>query len=103
MSGFATYDPRSPYYITPQVNQYVDYLDMWQPQGIAPSPDDTLLSLDPRYDRRPDLLSYDLYGTPSLWWVFAMRNPDVIKDPIYDFKAGIVIYAPVRDNLGALI
>jgi len=29
-----------------------------------------------------------------LWWVFALRNPDVIKDPIRDFKTGVVIIVP---------
>ena len=40
---------------------------------------------------RPDILAYKVYGTTSLWWVFALRNPDILKDPIRDFKAGITI------------
>ena len=43
---------------------------------------------------RPDILAYKLYGTTNLWWVFALRNPDILKDPIRDFKAGTIIKLP---------
>jgi hypothetical protein len=43
---------------------------------------------------RPDLLANDLYQNSELWWVFAVRNPDVIKDPVYDFVPGQQIYIP---------
>jgi hypothetical protein len=43
---------------------------------------------------RPDLLAYDIYGDSQLWWVFAVRNKDVLKDPIYDFVPGQTIYLP---------
>jgi hypothetical protein len=46
------------------------------------------------YAERPDLLSYALYENSRLWWVFALRNPDVLVDPIRDFKAGTLIYLP---------
>lgn len=87
----ATYKKTSRYYNTP-VKDF--YLDLWNPITISPSPDDQEIVLESRYDERPDLLSYDLYGTPRLWWVFALRNMDLLVDPIKDFKAGYVIYAP---------
>jgi hypothetical protein len=40
-----------------------------------------------------------LYGTVKLWWVFAQRNMDVIKDPIYDMIAGTTIYVPKKSLL----
>jgi hypothetical protein len=43
---------------------------------------------------RPDILAYDLYGDPGLWWVFAVRNKSVLKDPVYDMLAGQRIYIP---------
>ena len=55
--------------------------------------------IDRIYAYRPDLLAYDLYGTPRLWWVFAQRNPNEIEDPIYDFKPGTVIRIPKLSNL----
>jgi hypothetical protein len=47
-----------------------------------------------KYENRPDLLAYDLYGDSRLWWVFAVRNPSVIKDSIYDLVSGVSIYIP---------
>jgi len=43
---------------------------------------------------RPDLLAADLYGDANLWWVFAVRNPNIIQDPVFDFTAGTIIYVP---------
>jgi hypothetical protein len=48
---------------------------------------------------RPDLLAYDLYSDSRLWWVFAQRNSNRIKDPVFDFVAGTVIYIPQLPNL----
>jgi hypothetical protein len=60
---------------------------------------DVLYTIDKVYENRPDLLAHDLYGNAGLWWVFAQRNPNVIQDPIYDFKAGRSIYIPPKDQL----
>jgi hypothetical protein len=46
------------------------------------------------YEYRPDLLAYDLYTDSRLWWVFANRNPNRLKDPYFDFVAGVQIYLP---------
>ena len=46
------------------------------------------------YAERPYLLAHALYESSRLWWVFALRNPDVLVDPIRDFKAGTLIYLP---------
>ena len=65
--------------------------------SIRPVPaedDDILYTIEPQYSHRPDLLAFDLYGTPKLWWVFAQRNMDSIKDPVYDIEAGLEIYLP---------
>ena len=44
-------------------------------------------------------MAYDLYDDQNLWWVFAQRNMDIIKDPIYDIEAGLKIYIPKAANL----
>jgi len=98
-----TYSKSSPYYKTPQVNKYVNYLDYWKSITINPASNDTLIQLDSKYNNRPDLLSYDYYGTPNLWWVFIVRNPDVLKDPIYDFVTDIYINVPDKSTLGAYL
>jgi hypothetical protein len=61
---------------------------------IPAFPDDILYKVQPQYAYRPDLLAYDLYGTTKLWWVFAQRNMDLLKDPVYDLIPGIRIYLP---------
>lgn len=52
-----------------------------------------------RYNERPDLLAHDIYGDSNLWWVFAIRNPDVLKDPIRDFVSGISIIVPSENTV----
>lgn len=75
------------------------YLDILKPVSIPASPDDVLYTITTSYVYRPDLLAYDLYGVKELWWVFAQRNPNVIKDPVYDFLPGTKIYLPQGENL----
>jgi hypothetical protein len=72
------------------------YLDLWIPRSVPKSDFDKILIIPPAFNQRPDLLSNQEYGTPSLWWVFAIRNPDLIIDPINDFLSGLEIYIPVN-------
>ena len=94
-----TYSSNSVYAGTPQTNQYLEYLDFWDGSFIFPSQSDTLYVVQAKYNRRPDLLSFDLYGSTGWWWVFAIRNPDIIKDPIFDLTAGITIYLIDKQRL----
>jgi hypothetical protein len=89
-------NPQSPYRNTPQ-NSY--FLDVWKPPAVAPSASDQTLVVDARYRHRPDLLAHDLYGSSQLWWVFAMVNPDQIRDPIYDLIPDITIRVPSSQSL----
>lgn len=70
------------------------YLDIWTPIGIPATANDVLMTLEHKYHKRPDLLAYDLFGTVNLFWVFAVRNPDILIDPIEDFVAGLQLYIP---------
>ena len=93
----ARYSGTSPYSATTIVDE--QYLDILRPRTIPSSSDDFLYTIESQYSRRPDLLAFDLYGSPKLWWVFAQRNPDQIEDPIYDFKIGVTIQLPKKDNV----
>jgi hypothetical protein len=75
------------------------HLGIFQIRPVPAEDDDPLYELEPQYIYRPDLLSYDIYGTPKLWWVFAQRNMDTIQDPVFDFVPGVKIYLPKKDNL----
>lgn len=92
----AKYSSTSPYFNTSENKISLDFLN---PRTITAEQDDISYTIDRIYAYRPDLLAYDLYGTPRLWWVFAQRNPDVIEDPIYDFTIGKTIQLPKMSNL----
>jgi hypothetical protein len=94
------YSEYSPYKETP-FNGY--YLDVWTPRQVPALDDDVMVELPSQYQHRPDLLANDAYGDPRLWWVFAIRNPSVIKDPIYDLVSGIKIYIPQKQKLLAVL
>lgn len=80
-----------------------NYLDFWQKRFFAQDPDDILYEIKPQYTYRPDLLAFDLYGTSKLWWVFAQRNVETLKDPIFDFIPGTKIYLPKKSTLSSLL
>ncbi len=92
----AKYSKTSPYFATPQNNTNLEPLVR---RRFAIEDDDQSYTIERTYAYRPDLLAYDLYGSPRLWWVFAQRNPDQIEDPIYDFKPGVTIQLPKPANI----
>jgi hypothetical protein len=90
------YSKTSPWATTAQNRLYLDLL------AIRPVPaesDDFRYVIENQYRHRPDLLAYDLYGDAKLWWVFIQRNMDTLKDCIYDFEPGTVIFIPKKSNL----
>ena len=70
------------------------YLDIFEPPIITNLENYNTITLESRYNYRPDLLAYDLYGQSELWWIFTFYNRDTIKNPIYDFKSGTQIKIP---------
>lgn len=92
------YPSVSAYAATPQSNWFIgNYVHRKIPSNGA----DKLFTITPKYINRPDLLAYDLYGNPGYWWVFCARNPNVLRDPIWDFEAGKVIIIPSQSHLKA--
>jgi alpha-L-fucosidase len=92
----ANYDATSPYYVTPY-SQF--FLDVMVNRPIPKEADDLLFTINLTYQYRPDLLSFDLYGTPTLWWVFYQRNPNTLAAPPLDFAVGQRIYLPKESTL----
>lgn len=97
----AIYKATSPYYQTTIENGYLDVLVY---REIPPEADDILFEVTKNYEYRPDLLAFDLYNDVNLWWVFAIRNKNILKDPVFDLEAGLKIYLPkistIRSALG---
>lgn len=97
----AIYPSTSPWAVTGTVqNQYLDILSI---RPVPAEDDDILYTVQPQYAFRPDLLAYDLYGSHHLWWVFAQRNMDTIKDPINDLVPGVKIFLPKGPSLASLL
>jgi hypothetical protein len=94
----AKYSKTSAYYNT---GTFSNFLDILTYRPITRYSDDVLYTIDKFYELRPDLLAYDLYGDAALWWVFRERNPNTIDDPVFDFRAGLNIYLPKKQNLAS--
>jgi hypothetical protein len=92
----ANYSATSPYYTTETFGQFLDVLSF---RNFPKYVDDKVFQINKIYEFRPDLLAYDLYGNAGLWWVFSIRNPNVIQDPIGDFVAGTFIQLPSKQTL----
>ena len=95
-----TYTKTSPYFNTSLVNNYLDIINF---RDIPKERDDVLFELTATYELRPDLLAYDLYGDHQLWWVFAIRNRSIIKDPVFDMVAGVKIFLPKATTLNRVV
>jgi len=86
------YPKTSPYYFSSVYNN--QFLDTMVNRPIPTLETDLYWEITQTYNIRPDLLAYDLYSDSKLWWVFAQRNPNRLKDPLFDFVAGVGIYIP---------
>ena len=75
------------------------FLDINNLPSLPENVNDEKYVINAMYDERPDLLAHDIYGSARLWWIFALRNPNILKDPIRDFKAGLSIFLPSKDNV----
>ena len=91
------YGPNSPYYATGVVSN--QFLDVMVNRPLPKNVDDIYWEITSTYHLRPDMLAYDLYTDPGLWWVFSQRNPNRLQDPMFDFVTGVGIYLPTRTTL----
>ena len=91
------YPASSPYFNTDIVDG--KYLDIMIDRPIPKLASDVYWKITTAYEYRPDMLAYDLYANPKLWWVFAQRNPNTLKDPYFDFLTGTGIYLPKLSTL----
>jgi len=96
----AQYGSTSPYELT-GVTQF--YLDVMVNRPIPGYTDDQYFTITQTYQYRPDMLAYDLYGQPGLWWVFYQRNPNTLTAPPWDFEAGVEIYVPKVTTLQTVL
>ena len=100
-SNQGLYPATSPYTNTNVVAN--KYLDVMNYVPIPMNPSDVYYTITEVYQYRPDLLAYDLYSNANLWWVFASRNPNTLKDPLFDFTTGTSIYLPENSTLVSVL
>ena len=96
----ATYPATSPYFNT-GITQF--YLDPMVNRPIPKLADDIQFEITQTYQYRPDMLAFDLYETPTLWWVFYQRNPNALQAPPLDFQVGVKIYLPKITTLQSVL
>jgi hypothetical protein len=94
------YSKTSPYYDTILSGAFLELLTL---RDLPLQTDDILFTVTQQYSNRPDLLAYDLYNDVNLWWVFAVRNKDIIKDPVFDMIPGQRIYLPKLSTINAVL
>jgi hypothetical protein len=94
------YSKSSPYYTTKNNGAYLEFLNL---RDLPNQVDDILFTVTQQYAGRPDLLAYDLYNDVNLWWVFAVRNKNIIRDPVYDMVAGQKIYLPKITTINSIL
>lgn len=90
------YSKLSPYSTTQLDGSYLGIINF---RNIPAEIDDVTFEVTSQYEFRPDLLAFDLYHDSNLWWVFAVRNKNIIIDSIYDLYAGQLIYLPKLSTL----
>lgn len=94
------YANTSPYFLTNYNNGYLDVINF---RDIPSESDDILFEVTKNYEYRPDLLAYDLYSDVNLWWVFSVRNKNILHDPVFDMAAGTKIYLPKITTIKAAL
>lgn len=91
-------DPNSRYVQGGLTDVYPNRLGWWERTAPQFATDDLLIqSLPPKYNTRPDLLAYDLYGKAVLAWVVLWYN--TIVDINTEFVTGAQIRCPSSARL----
>ncbi len=85
-------NPNSRYVQGGTTDVYPNRLGWWDRTAIASATDDTTILLPAKYNLRPDLLAYDVYGKSVLQWVILQFN--AIVDINTEFVTGATIVVP---------
>ena len=84
---------------TPVVNGYAN---LYEPPLTPDFEQTEIFEITQRFNRRPDLLAYELYGDAHFWWIFTMYNRNTIVNPINDFTTGKKILIPNRNFVAGI-
>lgn len=76
---------------TPVTDFYLNIANFPTVENMLRNKQPVYITVDPKFQYRPDLLSYSLYNNSSLWWVIVLLNRNQLQDPIRDLKAGMTL------------
>lgn len=76
---------------------YPNRLGWWERRVFEKDDDDIFMTIDLRYDRRPDLLAFEMYGNAQLAWLVLQYNN--IVDINEEFVAGSEIRIPTAERV----
>jgi len=85
-------DKQSRYVQGGETNVYSNRLGWWERETIPTADDDIEVNIVARYDGRPDLMAFDLYGKAAYMWVILQFNG--ILDINTEFTKGTVLRVP---------
>ena len=78
------------------VDDFQDRLGWWERRVFPSDTSDVTIILPAKYNMRPDLLAYDLYGKATLQW-FILQYSSV--SDITTFVQGLELTLPTRSRL----
>lgn len=84
--------PNSRYVQGGTTDVFPNRLGWWERTVIETAIDDVTITLPARYNLRPDLLAYDIYGKSVLQWIILQFNS--IVDINTQFVTGSIISCP---------
>ena len=92
MANNSVDNKKSRYYAGGTTEEYLTRLGWWERYVFDKSRDDVIYTIEKKYDRRPDSLAYDVYGSPQTMWVILQYNN--IIDVSTEFVEGATILLP---------
>lgn len=76
---------------------YANKVGWWERRLMPFSDSDVFITIAPEYDRRPDLLAYDLYGKDTYGTLILQYNS--ILDINTEFVTGVELRVPSRSRV----
>ena len=91
------------YSATPVTDFYLDLAKLPTATELLKNKTAEIIVVDSKFEHRPDLLSYELYGNSSYWWVIVLLNRTQLEDPIRDLKAGMMLRVLPKTAINGVI
>jgi hypothetical protein len=83
----------NPYKNTNSITWYMSPLELIE----TPDDDtDTFYTITTTYNLKPGKFCYDTYGDSTYAFVLKQMNQEILRDMIFDFKAGTIIRIPTK-------